>query len=217
MVERERDRETHCRRIRDVPSHFPRGEYPQNRDANRGLALLLLLLPVVIVVVERISCSFVSTTNRSRTSFLRGTLYIPYTQPGELTVLGSGEVTDSAAICRRRRRVVVVVLLFYAIPNFHEYRASPADRPWRPRLAIFISLLLSSSFSFARFLFLFFRRGCLTAFYVSTRAVRSRLSQERDRSRRLDRQSLRFPKLVAPNARCPRIFFEEFLAQVSNT
>jgi len=49
------------------------------------------------------------------TSFsLRGTLYIPYTQPGELTVLRSGEVTGSAAVCRR------YTFISRGYLNFHE-------------------------------------------------------------------------------------------------
>lgn len=50
---------------------------------------------------------------------LHVTLYIPYTQPGELTVLWSGEVTGSAAVCR-------CTFISRGYPNFHEniYRVS---------------------------------------------------------------------------------------------
>lgn len=51
---------------------------------------------------------------------LHVTLYIPYTQPGELTVLRSGEVTGSAAVCRS------CTFISRGYPNFHEntYRVS---------------------------------------------------------------------------------------------
>lgn len=80
-----------------------------------------------------------------------------------------------------------------------------ACRPWRPTPAILSSLL---SFFLSCFLFFFFHCGCLTTSYVSTRAVRLRLSQERPVVS-IKPLLLRFPKLIATNARCP---FEKSLA-----